>query len=171
MALPAVAGTPSAVVPLPGLQSPLCSPHCRPTARYKGLFPGINEPIAHRSAQLAPATPALWSGVLLDSFSDLVASKMVALVERGAPRDFRDIYALCQAGLTTPQECWELWRRRQQLAGSDTNSDRARLAVETHLTRIAQHRPLPEISDPQKRAEAEKVRQWFAGDFLNALYE
>jgi len=127
--------------------------------------------IAHRSAQLEPPAPAPWANVLLDSFPDLLASKMVALIERGAPRDFRDVYALCQAGLTTPQECWELWRRRQQLANSDTDSARARLAVETHLARIAQHRPLGDITDPAKRAEAEQVRRWFAQEFLNALTE
>lgn len=127
--------------------------------------------IARRSAQLEPSTPAPWTNMLLDSFPDLVAGKMVALVERGAPRDLRDIHALCQAGLTTPQECWELWRRRQQLASSDTNSARARLAVETHLARIAQHRPLREITDPTKRAEAEQVRSWFAQEFLDALAE
>jgi hypothetical protein len=127
--------------------------------------------IAALSAQLEPSVPAPWVDVLLDSFSDLIANKMVALVERGAPRDFRDIYTLCQSGLTTPKECWELWRRRQQLSGGDLDSFRARLAVETHLARIAQHRPLEEISDPQKRAEAEEVRRWFAQEFLNALSE
>lgn len=127
--------------------------------------------IARRSAQLVPSTPAPWGEVLLDSFPDLLASKMVALVERGAPRDFRDVYALCQAGLTTPQECWELWRRRQQLANSDTDSARARLAVETHLARIAQHRPLREITDPTQRAQAEQVRRWFVQEFLDALTE
>lgn len=40
--------------------------------------------IARRSAQLEPSTPAPWTNVLLDSFPDLVAGKMVALVERGA---------------------------------------------------------------------------------------
>ena len=94
---------------------------------------------------------------------------MVALVERGAPRDFRDIYVLCQAGLITPHRCWELWRRCQRLAGSDTDSERARLAVETHLERIALHRPLAQIADPKKRAEAEEVRHWFLEEFLNAL--
>lgn len=94
---------------------------------------------------------------------------MVALVERGAPRDFRDIYALCQAGLTTPHECWDFWCRRQWMAGSDTESARARLAIETHLARIAQHRPLAQIADPQQRAEAEGVRAWFTEEFLNAL--
>lgn len=125
--------------------------------------------IARRPAQLEPSEPAPWVPVLLDSFPDLVASKLVALVERGAPRDFRDVYALCQAGLTTPHECWELWRRRQRLAGSDTDAGRARLAVETHLTRIAQHRPLERIADPHQRAEAARVRAWFAQEFLNAL--
>lgn len=125
--------------------------------------------IARRSAQLEPSAPAPWTDVLLDSFPDLVASKMVALVERGAPRDFRDVHALCQAGLTTPAECWTLWRRRQRLADSDTASDRARLAVETHLTRIVQHRPLEQIADPQQQAQAQQVRDWFAGEFLNAL--
>src|SRR3954467_1655715 len=51
--------------------------------------------IASRSAQLQPPTTLPWSDVALDSLPDLVASKMVALVERGAPRDFRDIYAVC----------------------------------------------------------------------------
>ena len=44
--------------------------------------------IARRSARLQPSRPAPWPGILLDSFPDLVANKMVALVERGAPRIF-----------------------------------------------------------------------------------
>jgi len=127
--------------------------------------------IAHRSAQLEPSSLPEGTGVLLDSFPDLLASKMVALVERGAPRDFRDIYALCQAGLTTPQQCWELWRRRQRLAASDTDSDRARLALETHMARIVQHRPLAQIEEPEKRMEAQQLRVWFAEEFLDALTE
>lgn len=124
--------------------------------------------IARRSAQLEPSAPAPWINVLLDSFPDLVASKMTALVERGAPRDLRDIYALCQAGLATPRECWKLWKKRQRLANSDADTARAALAIETHLARITQHRPLDQIADPQQRLEAEQVRSWFANEFLNA---
>ena len=124
--------------------------------------------IARRSAQLEPSLPAPWVEVLLDSFADLIASKMVALIERGAPRDFRDIYAVCQNGLISPQECWNLWRLRQTMADSDTNSARARLAIETHLARIVQHRPLKRIRDPQKRTEAAQVRRWFSQEFLDA---
>ena len=127
--------------------------------------------VAHRSAQLEPLTTAPWVGVWLDSFSDLLASKMVALVERGAPRDFRDVYALCQAGLATPQGCWQLWRRRQRLADSDTDTTRARMAVETHMERIAQHRPLAQIADPVNRLAAERLRAWFTTEFLDALQD
>src|SRR5450759_4375172 len=45
--------------------------------------------IARRSAQLEPSSLAPWIRVPLDSLADLVASKMVALVERGGPRAFR----------------------------------------------------------------------------------
>jgi len=124
--------------------------------------------IASRSAQLRPSQPTPWIDVFLDSLEDLIASKMVGLIERGAPRDFRDIYTLCQAGVTTPEECWALWRERQQLAGSDTDTARAYLAVQTHLARIATQRPLESISDPDERAAAEHLRMWFMGEFLDA---
>ncbi|MEE8587231.1 MAG: nucleotidyl transferase AbiEii/AbiGii toxin family protein, partial [Acidobacteriota bacterium] len=90
----------------------------------------FNFQIARRSAQLRPTSAAPWVEVQLDSLDDLLASKMVALVERGAPRDFRDIYAACQADVSTAEKCWQLWRRRQELSGSDTDLHRARLAVQ-----------------------------------------
>jgi hypothetical protein len=127
--------------------------------------------IARRSAQLESSKPAPWTAVLLDSFADLVGSKMVALVERGAPRDFRDVHAVCRAGLATASECWDLWRQRQRMSASDSDGTRARIAVETHLTRIAGHRPLEQIADPPAREEAERVRTWFREEFLNALPE
>ncbi len=127
--------------------------------------------IARRSAQLEPSGPAPWVGVLLDSFADVVASKMVALVERGAPRDFRDIHAVCEAGLMTPESCWELWRRRQRLALGDIGIDRVRLALVSHLSRIEQHRRLDQIADPEQRGQAERVRTWFEEVLLNAITE
>ena len=127
--------------------------------------------IADRSASLEPPQSALWTDVLLDSFQDLVASKMVALVERGAPRDFRDIHAVCQNELSTAAECWRLWRRRQQRARASSDSDRARLAVRTHLGRIAAQRPLASIEDPEERAAAARVRTWYEEEFLDALVD
>jgi len=127
--------------------------------------------IAQRTAQLQPSSPAPWTNVLLDSFADLLASKMVALVERGAPRDFRDVYTVCLGGLATPAECWRLWRERQRSAASDTDARRARLAVETHLARIVQHRPLDKIADREERARAEQARRWYETELLDALVD
>lgn len=124
--------------------------------------------IASRSAQLAALERLPWTDVSLDSLSDLIASKMAALVERGAPRDFRDIYALCDSELTSARECWDLWAERQQKSGSDADRHRARLAAQTHLVRIARHRPLEAIPDSAQRDEASRVRTWFAEVFLNA---
>jgi hypothetical protein len=124
--------------------------------------------IAGRSAQLEESQASPWGDLLLDSFTDLVASKMVALVERGAPRDFRDIYMLCKNELTTPEECWQFWQRRQDLTGSDKDMERARLAVETHLARIEQHRPLGEISDDASRQAAKEIRSWIKDQLLGA---
>jgi hypothetical protein len=102
----------------------------------------------------------------VDSFADLVASKMNALIERGAPRDFLDIFSVCQAGLLGIPECWTLWSKRQELSGSDQDLERARLAIQTHLERIALHRPLDQIEDTQERGKAQQVRDWFSGEFL-----
>jgi hypothetical protein len=125
--------------------------------------------IAHRSAQLEPSVPSPWYDIPLDSLKDLVANKMVALVERGAPRDFLDIYHLCQEGLYTPEQCWLLWRQRQQLANSDTSASRAKMALQTHLARIEQHRPLFSIADPEAKESAQRVRSWFKTEFIDAL--
>lgn len=127
--------------------------------------------IAERSAQLEPSQPAPWTDILLDSFNDLVANKMVALVERGAPRDFRDVYAVCQTGLATPDKCWRLWRLRQQLAGVSTDGRRARLAVETHLSRIVRHRPLDNIAEERERETARRARIWYKTELLDALVD
>ena len=125
--------------------------------------------IARRSAQLEPSVPSPWYDIPLDSLNDLVANKMVALVERGAPRDFLDIYHLCQEGLYTSEQCWQLWQKRQQLAASDKSATRANMALQTHLARIEQHRPLFQISDPIARQSAQKVRAWFKKEFSDAL--
>jgi len=85
--------------------------------------------IAERSSHIEPSVSLPWVAVSMDAFSDLLASKMVALVERGAPRDFRDIFAVSQAELVTPTGCWELWRTKQRLSDQDLGTERARLSI------------------------------------------
>ena len=123
--------------------------------------------IAERSAQLLPSIPAPWTAILLDSVSDLIASKMNALIQRGAPRDFRDIYATCQSQLATPRQCWQLWRQRQQLTGDDADLEQARVAIYGHLERIELYRPLAQISDAEQQQQAVQVRQWYREVFTH----
>lgn len=126
--------------------------------------------IAHRSARLESSIFVHWPVELyVDAFSDLIASKMTDLVERGAPRDFYDIFTLCHNGLIAAPDCWQLWKTRQDIARSDSSPKRAKIAVLTHLSRIAQHRPLEEINNPEERSKAVELRQWFEEDFINAL--
>ncbi len=122
--------------------------------------------IAARTVCLQEPIPAGWIDVPLDSLADLLAAKMVALVERGAPRDFLDIYSLCEAGIVTVGECWSLWRQRQVMSGDNSDFLRARLAIETHLERISLHRPLEKIVDAEQREQARRVRDWFSNIFL-----
>ena len=122
---------------------------------------------AHRSAQIDVPIEGLWPGGLgLDSFDELVASKMSALVERGAPRDFRDIHSLCEAGLCNVARFWQLWEMRQKLARQDTDGARARSAIVTHLSRLAVARPLDRITDAEQREKATRLRAWFEKEFL-----
>lgn len=65
--------------------------------------------ISRRTVYLDEAIPAEWQPVWIETLRDNAASRMVALVERGAPRDLRDIYELCHRGLLTVAECWRLW--------------------------------------------------------------
>lgn len=125
--------------------------------------------IAERSVMLQAPRPSTWSGVLLDSLPDLVAAKMTALIERGAPRDFVDIYNLCRMELVTPERCWELWRLRQEAAEGEADFDRASLALQLHLERIETHRPLIGIQDLNERESAANLRRWFREEFLDAI--
>jgi len=123
--------------------------------------------IARRTALLGEEIVGLWpGGVRLDGFSDIVASKMVALINRGAPRDFRDIHALVKADLISARECWDLWEGRQKLAREDTDRRRAALAIRSHLARIESVRPLESIESTDQRAEAAQVRGWIAKELL-----
>lgn len=123
--------------------------------------------IAERSAQLEEPIEGVWLGGLgVDSFDELIAGKMNALVERGAPRDFRDIYSVCEAGLCRAARCWQLWETRQRLAHEEADRARARSAIATHLSRLAVARPLEGIADAAQREAASRLRAWFEEEFL-----
>ncbi len=124
--------------------------------------------IAVRYAQITSSVSAQWLAVPLDALPDLIANKMTALVQRGAPRDFRDIHAICQSTLADVSDCWQRWQQRQALTNDDADVERAKLAIAGHLERIEQYRPLSNIHDPVQQTAAATVRQWYKQEFLNA---
>jgi hypothetical protein len=130
----------------------------------------FNFQIATRSALLREEVTGVWPGnIRLDSFDDLLASKMTALVNRGAPRDFLDVHTLCQAGQTDIATCWQLWQERQRLSGEDDDLERAKLAVRANLARIEAARPLTEQATGADAQRSATVRAWFEREFLHGM--
>jgi hypothetical protein len=123
--------------------------------------------IAARSILLQAEITGIWQGdIRLDSFEDLIASKMTALVNRGAPRDFLDIYTLCEKQLTSISICWQLWQKRQQLSDENDDFARAKLAVQANLARIEATRPIVNHLPEEYNI---RLRNWFKTEFLNGL--
>lgn len=113
--------------------------------------------IAPRDRYLDATLEAAWPPVRIETLRDNVASKMTALVERGAPRDLRDIHELCRRGLVTDAECWQLYEQKN---AGQTARDAAAKVLHS-LERLETQRPLPGIADDQQREEAATVRRWY----------
>lgn len=118
--------------------------------------------IADRAVQMEPYLESGWGGVRIETLRDNLGSKMCALVERGAPRDFRDIHEAAQRLGWTPSDLWELWQRKNP---DRSVADAAHL-VRIHLEGLAARRPLPSIPDPGERERAALVRAWFFDQLL-----
>jgi len=85
---------------------------------------------------------------------------MNALVNRGAPRDFRDIREIVAAGIATAERCWELWAAKNP--GRDVGE--ARREVQRLLAEIEARRPLERL-EPAERERATELRAWFRDVF------
>ncbi|HEX9972669.1 MAG TPA: nucleotidyl transferase AbiEii/AbiGii toxin family protein [bacterium] len=131
----------------------------------------FNFQIANRSALLRPTVESPWVPVTLDSLDDLVASKMSALIERGAPRDFLDIYEISNQKLITISRCWALWQEREIIRGvTDPEQKIGCEALLLHLSRIERSRPLETIADLNERNHANEVRVWFKNEFCKGKF-
>ena len=118
--------------------------------------------ISVRDFPLDETLVSVWPPLRIETFRDNIGSKMNALVNRGAPRDLLDIYRVVNDGLITGEECWNLWRQKNE--GGDVTDAQGK--VRTHLNRLEQRRPLESIPDAQERASAESLRRWYKAIFL-----
>lgn len=118
--------------------------------------------IAVRSIGLEEPDTSAWPPVLIETLTDNVASKMTALVDRGAPRDFTDIKHVVDEGLITVDGALDLWCRKNP--GGDREAAKQKVAL--HLAGIEGRRPLDSIRDPVERERARATRDWFKREFL-----
>jgi hypothetical protein len=103
-----------------------------------------------------------WPPLLIETLRDNVGSKMNALVARGAPRDFVDVYRVVADGLISQEACWNLWKEKNPTVSLMAAKGQAL----SHLTRLETRRPLEQIADTTEREGAAQLRRWFHVSFL-----
>lgn len=112
--------------------------------------------IAIRSVSLEPSSPTAWPPVQIETLLDNLGAKMNALVGRGAPRDFLDIFTVVERGLSTIDELWGAWSRKNP--GKEVVE--ANVNVLRRLHELEARRPLDSIADEAERGNAAKLRAW-----------
>ncbi|MDB6118618.1 MAG: hypothetical protein JWO08_2399 [Verrucomicrobiaceae bacterium] len=117
--------------------------------------------ISKRTLYLDNAIPTEWQPLWIETLRDNVGSKMTALVQRGAPRDFLDIYELVNRSLISCDDCWDLW----VLKNPSVSLDEAKRKVFARLEMIETTRPLSTIQPIAAREKAALVRSWYRAIF------
>lgn len=117
--------------------------------------------IANRDRQLQEPLESPYSPILIETLDDNLASKMTALIYRGAPRDFRDIYTVVENGLSTIERLWEL----AQLKNPDLSKEESIKTILHRLISIEQRRPLSVLSTSEKE-QAIRIRSWYKKEFI-----
>lgn len=118
--------------------------------------------IAVRDVPLDQPLKSEWEPILIETLRDNVGSKMNALVNRGLPRDFTDVYELIDAGYCSVSDCWELW----ELKNPSADVREAKDAVLMKLAEIEARRPLDSVSEAD-RENVQKRRTFFKTIFTN----
>jgi len=120
--------------------------------------------ISRRTRALDDAIPSAWQPVWIETLRDNVASKMTALVQRGAPRDFLDIYQLCTRNVTSEDDCWTWFVEKNP----GVPVDQAKRKIIARLAMIETARPLETIAPDAAREQATRVRDWYHHVFTKA---
>jgi hypothetical protein len=116
--------------------------------------------VAVRSVQIDDPISSPWGHFPIETLDDNIASKMQALVARGAPRDFVDIKKVVDTSLVSLARCWELWTAKDP----GMTLEDARLRVRAHLERIEARMPIDQIP-AERREAAMDLRAWFSDEF------
>ncbi len=112
--------------------------------------------VAVRSVTIDAPIPSSWPPLQLETLLDNLGSKMNALVGRGAPRDFLDLFTVVERGLASPGELWATWSQKNP--GAEEAAARAK--VLQRLIELEARRPLDTIPRQADQENARRVRQW-----------
>ena len=113
--------------------------------------------ISRRTLSLDAAIPSVWQPVCIETLRDNIASKMTALVQRGAPRDFLDIYQICTREVMTMTDCWDSFTTKNP----GVTVAEAKQKIIARLAMIETTRPLETIANGDAREQAARVRDWY----------
>ncbi len=111
--------------------------------------------VASRDRYIGSPAPTVWPPLQIEALTDTLASKMTALIARGAPRDMLDVYTACHHGLATVGELWALWQEKNPALGVRD----AQQQILAHVTALEARRPLSNLPHAEREA-AGKIRTW-----------
>jgi len=120
--------------------------------------------ISRRTVTLDDVLPSSWQPICIETLRDNVASKMTALIQRGAPRDFLDIYHVCTRGVISKEDCWNAFTAKNP----GIAIDEARRKIIARLAMIESTRPIETIQSVEARQQAACVRDWYHRFFATA---
>jgi hypothetical protein len=121
--------------------------------------------VAVRSVSLESPRQSAWPPVQIETLLDNLGAKMNALVARGAPRDFLDVFMVVQRDLTAVNELWIAWSKKnpgKEIVEANVN-------VLRRLHELETRRPLVSIAEPAERAQAAKVRAWVVNELCRQV--
>lgn len=119
--------------------------------------------VAERDIQLEEPVQSSWPPLKLETLRENLASKMTALVKRGAPRDFVDIRMVVQSGIATVDQVWDLWQQRNP--GVDMNFAKAH--VVRSLSQIELRVPIDSVPE-HDRARISEARAWIRNELTHS---
>jgi predicted nucleotidyltransferase component of viral defense system len=121
--------------------------------------------ISRRTVTLDDVMPSSWQPICIETLRDNVASKMSALIQRGAPRDFLDIYHVCTREVMSKEDCWNAFTAKHP----GITVEEATRKIIARLAMIESTRPLETIQSAEARQQAASVREWYYHSFAVAF--
>lgn len=118
--------------------------------------------IAVKSTALEEPVASPWPPILMETLRENIGSKMNALVNRGAPRDFLDVKHVIDEELLSMSDAWKLWAAKNPHQTMGSGKQKVLFLLEV----LEAKRPLDQIADPVERTRAQSVREWYRQEFL-----